>query len=77
MDPRSEGELLTPTTGSGTHGYLNNTRELQASFFIAGPAIPAGKALGAIDMRDIAPTLASILGVSLPASQGHNLLQRP
>ena len=69
-----KGELITPTSGRGTHGYLNNARELHSSFFIAGPGIPSGKALGEIDMRDIAPTLAAILGVRLPLAQGRNLL---
>ena len=69
-----KGPLITPTSGRGTHGYLNNTRELHSSFFIAGPGIPAGKALGEIDMRDIAPTLAAILGVRLSMAQGKNLL---
>ena len=51
--------------------------ELHASFFIAGPGIPAGKSLGEVDMRDIAPTLAAILGVRLPRAEGRNLLSSP
>jgi hypothetical protein len=33
-----------------------------------GPGIARGKQLGVIDMRQIAPTLAAILGVPLPAA---------
>jgi hypothetical protein len=33
---------------------------------IDGPGIPKGKKLGEIDMRAIAPTLAKVMGVSLP-----------
>ena len=40
--------------------------EMHASFFIRGPNIEAGRDLGVIDMRQIAPTLAAILGVRLP-----------
>ena len=40
--------------------------EMHASFFIRGPNIEAGRDLGVIDMRQIAPTLAGILGVRLP-----------
>ena len=68
------GPLLTPSTVKGTHGHLNTLRELHASFFIAGPGIPSGKSLGQVDMRDIAPTLAAILGFKLPAAEGRNLL---
>ncbi len=32
--------------------------------------------VSAIDMRDIAPTLAPFLGVSLPSAEGHNLLEK-
>ena len=39
---------------------------VHASFFIRGPNIEAGRDLGVIDMRQIVPTLASILGVRLP-----------
>jgi hypothetical protein len=38
---------------------------MTASFFIAGPGIPAGIDLGEIDIRRIAPTLARELGVKL------------
>ena len=70
----TRGPLVTPSTVKGTHGHLNTMRELHASFFIAGPGIPAGKSLGVVDMRDIAPTLAAILGFKLPAAEGRNLL---
>jgi hypothetical protein len=33
-----------------------------------GPGVPAGKNLGEIDMRRIAPTLARRLGVALPSA---------
>lgn len=60
------GELLRPAVSKGTHGYLPSRPEMHASFFIRGPNIEAGRDLGVIDMRQIAPTLAGILGVRLP-----------
>ena len=42
--------------------------EMRASFFIAGPGIAAGKDLGLVDMRQIAPTLAVLLKVQLPTA---------
>jgi hypothetical protein len=42
---------------------------MRATFMIEGPGIPKGKKLGEIDMRSIAPTLAKLMDVSLPAAK--------
>jgi predicted AlkP superfamily pyrophosphatase or phosphodiesterase len=55
------------TTG-GAHGYAPTHPELLASFIIAGPGIAAGRNLGEIDMRAVAPTLARIMGLPLPTA---------
>ena len=62
------GPLVTPAPSTGTHGYLPDRPEMRSSFFILGRGIAAGKNLGLIDMRQIAPTLASILGVRLESA---------
>ena len=59
----------------GGHGFLAELKEMDSSFFIAGAGISAGKNLGRIDMRDIAPTLAGLLGVKLPTAQGRDLFK--
>jgi hypothetical protein len=41
---------------------------MRASFLITGKGIAQGRDLGTIDMRQIAPTLAKILGVELSAA---------
>ena len=61
-----QGEMLRPAVSKGTHGYLPARPQMHASFFIRGSNIEAGRGLGVIDMRQIAPTLAGILGVRLP-----------
>jgi predicted AlkP superfamily pyrophosphatase or phosphodiesterase len=53
----------------GTHGYLPSFPEMHASFFIIGNGIAHARSLGIIDMRQIAPTAAGILGVSLPTAK--------
>lgn len=53
---------------TGTHGYANTRKEMNSSFFVVGPGIEAGKDLGQIDIRRIAPTLARELNVSLPSA---------
>jgi predicted AlkP superfamily pyrophosphatase or phosphodiesterase len=62
------GPLVTPAPSTGMHGYLPDRPEMRAAFFIMGAGITRGKQLGVIDMRQIAPTLAAILGVPLPAA---------
>ena len=68
------GPLVTPAKLPGNHGYLAEFAEMNSSFFILGPGIPAGRSLDLIDMRDIAPTLARVLGVELPAAEGKPVL---
>lgn len=69
-----EGTVTGATKTGGTHGYFPELHEMDSSFFIAGPGIAAGRALGRIDMRDIAPTLARLLGVKLPDAEGRDVL---
>jgi predicted AlkP superfamily pyrophosphatase or phosphodiesterase len=61
----TEGALVTPAPSTGMHGYLPSHPEMRSSFFVRGRGIAAGRKLGVIDMRQIAPTLAQILGVEL------------
>lgn len=64
------GEVVRPQgKTSGAHGYLNTHPEMNASFFVVGPGVQAGRNLGTIDIRQIAPTLARTLGVSLPTAK--------
>jgi len=53
----------------GTHGYFPAAPEMRATFLIMGPGIPAGKSLGEIDQRAIAPTLARIMGTKLDGAE--------
>jgi predicted AlkP superfamily pyrophosphatase or phosphodiesterase len=69
-----DGPVLSKVKPGGTHGALPDFPELRASFFLVGPGIPAGRSLGIIDMRDVAPTLAHAAGLSLPTADGKNLL---
>ncbi len=74
MGIKADAAPLTPGHYLGMHGYDPALPAMRSTFLIAGVGIPAGKNLGSIDMRDIAPTLAALLGVSLPQAQGHALL---
>jgi hypothetical protein len=68
------GALVTTSTYKGMHGYWPDVLEMDSSFFLLGQGIPAAHSLGLIDMRSIAPTLAQILGVPLPAAETKSVL---
>ncbi len=68
------GLVISKVKPGGTHGESPDVPDLRAAFFLAGPGVPAGKNLGVIDMRDIAPTLAKEAGLKLPSADGKALL---
>jgi predicted AlkP superfamily pyrophosphatase or phosphodiesterase len=57
--------LISSPSNLGMHGYLPERPEMRSTFLLIGPHVPAGRSLGEIDMRQIAPTLAAIMHVSL------------
>jgi predicted AlkP superfamily pyrophosphatase or phosphodiesterase len=71
------GNLVSDTPGKGTHGYLPSFSEMHSSFFAMGPGIAHGRDLGVIDMRQIAPTVAGLLGVNLPTAKQAKLKVEP
>jgi predicted AlkP superfamily pyrophosphatase or phosphodiesterase len=71
------GPLVTAgPPGHGGHGFSPELPEMRSAFFIAGPGIAAGRDLGIIDMRQIAPTVAGLLGVRLPDARAAALAVR-
>jgi predicted AlkP superfamily pyrophosphatase or phosphodiesterase len=62
--------LLSEVPGTqGSHGFSPEYPEMRAAFFAAGAGIAHGRDLGVIDMRQIAPTIAQLLGVRLPQAR--------
>jgi len=74
MGGRFEDPVLAPALPRGDHGFLPENAAMDASFLVVGPGIPANRDLGRIDMRDVAPTLAALLGVPLAGAEGRNRL---
>lgn len=70
-----QGEEATAKrpTLTGTHGYLPDQPDMLSACVIWGPGIKPGTNLGKIDQRDIAPTIAQLLGISLPTAEGKAL----
>jgi predicted AlkP superfamily pyrophosphatase or phosphodiesterase len=61
--------LITKPSNLGMHGYVPERAEMKSSFFIVGPHIAKARAMGEIDMRQIAPTLADILHIRLAGAE--------
>ncbi|MGC3971447.1 MAG: alkaline phosphatase family protein [Pirellulales bacterium] len=57
----------------GTHGYRPDQPDLQATCIVWGAGVKPGTKLGPIRNVDIAPTMARVLGVELPAVDGRVL----
>jgi predicted AlkP superfamily pyrophosphatase or phosphodiesterase len=72
---RGHDVLVKASTTKGGHGFGPDRAALYSSFILTGPAVSKRGSIGVIRMTQIAPTLASILGVSLSpaAAQPLNL----
>ena len=62
------GAAVSPGPGHGVHGLWPTRPNYRASLLMWGEGVRGGK-LGEISMLEIAPTLAEIVGVSLPAAK--------
>jgi len=70
-----EGPVYSKVTPGGAHGGWFEHPELYATFIVTGVHVPAGKSLGVIDLRDIGPTLAALVGLPMPNVDGKNVLR--
>jgi arylsulfatase A-like enzyme len=59
----------------GTHGQRGTHPANHAFFLAAGPALRRGLELGVIRSRDVAPTIASTLGLDMGAIEGRTLAE--
>lgn len=72
----TQGPLVRDMTQArGAHGYLNTDPDMEALFIASGAHIRHGVDLGSITNLRVAPTIAKILGVSLPAAKQAPLTQ--
>ncbi|HEX5720948.1 MAG TPA: alkaline phosphatase family protein, partial [Thermoanaerobaculia bacterium] len=70
---RLAGPVILDATLRGVHGHTPDREGLAASLLIRGPKIRAGQRIGKVDIRDVAPTLARVLGVDLGPVEGRVL----
>jgi predicted AlkP superfamily pyrophosphatase or phosphodiesterase len=57
----------------GSHGFLDNDPQMRAIFVASGAGIVRGQTLDTVRNLDIAPTVARLLGLQLPAAKGRIL----
>jgi len=57
----------------GTHGYDPERPAMAASLIIVGPGVRPGLEIAGARMIDVAPTVAALLGLTLPAATGRPL----
>lgn len=69
IQDKDSGPLLGPTKG-GAHGYFPDIPEIQTGFIAIGPGIEKGQLVEGVNLEDIAPTAAALLGVRFNAPDG-------
>jgi predicted AlkP superfamily pyrophosphatase or phosphodiesterase len=70
------GEPIVRAGGhKGTHGHRPEPAFMHATFVAAGAGIKVGARLKTIDNIDVAPTIAALLRVRLPAAEGRVLTE--
>lgn len=69
---KAEGPRRTDRV-KGQHGYL--PQDVPTGLIIHGPRLAPNTKIGKIDIIQIAPTLAHLLGISLPSAEGQSFLE--
>jgi predicted AlkP superfamily pyrophosphatase or phosphodiesterase len=69
IQDNATGPLSLPKKG-GAHGYFPDSSEIRTGFIIAGAGIKKGIVLESINLEDVAPTAAKILGIQLTDADG-------
>lgn len=67
-----DGPLVEAAPDRGAHGYSPERKEMNATLILAGPGVRPGD-LGVVDMIDVAPTVAKLMGMSFPSAEGRSL----
>jgi predicted AlkP superfamily pyrophosphatase or phosphodiesterase len=75
-DPASD-RVTTLASPHGGHGFSPDFPQMRSSFFVSGAGIARHRDVGLIDMRQIAPTVAQLLTISLPSAKQAALPIRP
>jgi predicted AlkP superfamily pyrophosphatase or phosphodiesterase len=69
FDDRTTLDQPPPEQYRGSHGHLASHPSMRTVFVAAGPHVPEGRLLGEASQLDVAPTVAALLGVTMPAAE--------
>ncbi len=67
------GEYVRPASIKGNHGFLPDKPGLQTGFIASGRGIKKGVVLDTVRLVDVAPTVAELLGLQMPGTDGRVL----
>ncbi|SDF48158.1 alkaline phosphatase family protein [Chitinophaga filiformis] len=65
-----KGTVVKAAKG-GTHGFYPDFREIQTGFVAYGAGIAKGNTVKEMDLTDVAPIIAKLLGLSFNTADGH------
>ena len=74
LDGVTAPTLLTLVVAAMLAGTSRGFSGFGAALIFTGPGAPEGHTLGRVSMLDVAPTVARMLGVTLPDAEGRPLL---
>ena len=66
----AEGEIFSPVKGGGHHGYDPEMAEMYTGFIGYGTGFTKGMVVSTMSVKDIAPLIARLLGLSFKAPDG-------
>jgi hypothetical protein len=69
----TQGPAVGPGSHKGVHGLWPTKLNYRSVFVVSGDRVRPGVHLGEISVLDVAPTLASMLGLSLPEAKQPSL----
>jgi predicted AlkP superfamily pyrophosphatase or phosphodiesterase len=72
----ADGEAVMDVPAGATpggHGFLNTDPQMRAIFIASGAGIVRGTTMESVRNLDVAPTIARLLGIQLPAAKGRVL----
>jgi predicted AlkP superfamily pyrophosphatase or phosphodiesterase len=64
------GDAVKSRNKGGAHGHFPDFREIRTGFIAVGPGIKKGSVITEMNLVDIAPYIAKVLGLSLPTAEG-------
>lgn len=68
-----EEPVVARSARGGAHGYLPDQSDMLGTLVLSGYGVRKGANVGKVSNRDVAPTIARLLGVELPGVEGKAL----